>query len=383
MQPMSSAQLYRRLLGYVAPHWRAFAVSIAGMVVVAATEPALPALMKPMLDGSFVNKDPELMRLVPLSIVALFLLRGAAQYVAAYTINWVGNRVVMDLRDAMFRKLIALPTRYYHDHPAGNLISKLTYDVSQVTSAATNVVTVAVKDTLAIAGLLTWLFYLNWKLTLLSLTMAPVIMVIVRAISNRLRRASREAQQAMGDITQVLEEAIECHKVVKLFGGQAYEASRFSRGANNVRRFNMKQAAAAAINVPIVQMIAAVALAVIVYLATLQSVADQTTVGGFVSFIVAMLMLTAPLKRLTGVNEYLQKGLAAAESVFELLDQDVEPDGGSLEIGRAAGEIRFEAVSFTYDGAERPALADVSLAIRRGDGGAGGASGSGRPRWRA
>jgi len=359
--PLTSSQLYRRLMTYVLPYWRVFAVSLLGMVVMAATEPALPALMKPMLDGTFVNKDKALMQLVPLVIVALFAVRGVASYVSAYAINWVGNKVVMDLRAAMFDKLLLLPARYYADHASGNLISKLTFDVTQVTHAATNVVTVMVKDTLTIAGLLAWMFYLNWQLALLALLMAPVIVLIVRLISGRLRSMSREAQQAMGDITQVLQESIENHKVVKLYGGQDYESHRFLEEANRVRRYTMKQAAAAAFSVPVVQMVAAVALAAIVYLATAQSANDETTVGAFVSFIVAMLMLTAPLKRITGINEFLQRGLAAAESVFALLDQDDEPDAGTTLIDRARGELRFENVKFSYETSGADAGADLTV----------------------
>ena len=376
---MTSSQLYLRLLGYVKPYWRAFTASLLGMVVVAATEPLVPALMKPMLDGTFVHKDQAMMRMVPVVIIVIFLVRGLATFIGTYAINWVGNKLVMDLRDAMFRKLLTLPTHYYDDHATGSLISKLTFDVTQVTSAATTVVTITVRDSIVIAGLLGWLFYLNWKLTLLTLLMAPVIALIIRVISKRMRASSRDSQRAMGDITQVIEESVSAHKVVKLFGGQQYESSRFSEQANWVRRYAMKQASAAAANVPIVQMVAAIALAAIVYLATLQSQADETTVGGFVSFIMAMLMLTAPLKRLTGVSEYLQRGLAAAESVFTLLDTAGETDSGTQTIGRVRGELLFDHVQFAYGTDGRLALQDINLHIRAGENVAlVGASGSGK-----
>jgi len=376
---MTSYQLYSRLLGHIKPYWRAFAVSLLGMIVVAATEPLVPALMKPLLDGTFVHKDQEMMRMVPAIIILIFLVRGLATFVGSYAINWVGNKLVMDLRDAMFRKLLTLPTRYYDDHATGSLISKLTFDVTQVTNAATTVVTIAVRDSIVIIGLLGWLFYLNWKLTLLTLLMAPVIALIIRVISKRMRTSSRDTQRAMGDITQVIEESVSAHKVVKLFGGQQYESGRFSEQANWVRRYTMKQAAAAAANVPIVQMVAAIALAVIVYLATVQSQADETTVGGFVSFIMAMLMLTAPLKRLAGVNEYLQRGLAAAESVFALLDTEGETDSGTEAIGRVRGELQFDQVQFAYEQDGRLALQDITLHIHAGENVAlVGASGSGK-----
>ena len=363
MPQMTSRALYLRLLKYVSPHRRVFALALAGMIIVGLTEVALPALMKPLLDGTFVHKDEALMRWMPAVIIALVAVRGAAEYMAAYSINWVGNRLVMDLREAMFGKLLTLPTPYYDDNASGNLISKLTYDVTQVTAAGTSVLTVIFKDTVSLVGLIAYMLWLNWKLTLLALVMTPLIVIVVRLISIRLRASSRAVQQAMGDVTQVLQETIEGHKVVKLFGGQRYEAARFGEQANRVRRFMMKQAAAAAASVPVVQLLAGLALAAIVYLATQQSHANEVTVGEFVSFVTAMLMLTAPLKRITGVNEPLQRGLAAAESVFALIDQAGESDPGEALIARARGEIRFENVSFTYRAANQPALEAITLTI--------------------
>ena len=363
---LTSTQLYLRLLGYVKPYWRTFAISIIGMAISAATEPLLPALLKPMLDGTFVHKDDAVIRYAPILILVIFFVRGVSSFAGTYAIGWVGNKVVMDLRELMFHKLLTLPTPFYDDHATGNLISKLTFDVTQVTAAATNVVTVSIKDSIMIVGLLGWLFYLNWKLTLLSLVMFPIISVILKFINGRLRNASRDSQQAMGDITQVIEESVAAHKVVKLFGGQKYESDRFNDRANWVRRHTMKQAMAAAINVPIVQMIAAAALSVIVYLATVQARADETSVGGFLSFITAMLMLTSPIKRLTGVSEFLQRGLAASESVFELLDTPSEINSGKTKIGRTNGQMGFEHVNLSYSNDDKFALRDICLEIPAG-----------------
>ncbi|HEV3484856.1 MAG TPA: ABC transporter transmembrane domain-containing protein, partial [Vicinamibacterales bacterium] len=367
MPPLSSLHLYLRLLRYVKPYRGVFAIAIVAMIVVAVSEPALPALLKPLLDGTFVEKDEAMMRWTPLAVVAVFLVRGIADYISHYCLNWVGNRVVMDLRGAMFDKLLTLPTQYYDAQPTGNLMSKVTFDVTQVTTAATMVLTVIVKDGLAAIGLLAWMLWLNWKLTLLALAMAPVVLVIVRLVSTRLRRSSRDVQRSMGEVTQVLQEAIEGHRVVKLFGGQRYEAKRFFDEANRVRQYLMKQATAAAASVPLVQLAAAVALALILTLATMQSSADELTVGGFVSFITAMLMLNSPLKRVTAVNEPLQRGLAAAESVFALIDEPGEPDRGRVTIERAKGALTFERVSFAYPGSARAALHDIDLAIAPGE----------------
>ncbi len=361
---LSSSELYLRLLRYVAPYRHVFLVAIAGAIIVALTEVGLPALMKPLFDGVFVERDAVAIRWMPLIIIALFLVRGLAEYAASYCMAWVGNRLVMDLRTQMFARLLELPTPYYDDQASGNLISKLTFDVTQVTSAATSVLVAIFKDGVAIIGLLGWMFWLNWKLTLLSLIMTPLIVLIVRLVSIRLRNTSRDVQNAMGEVTQVIQEAIEGHKIVKLYGGQAYEAGRFEQQTNRVRRFLMKQAAAAATSVPFVQLVAACALAAMIFFATRDA---SITVGGFVSFLTAMLMLTAPLKRVTSVNEPLQRGLAAAESVFALLDQPGETDTGSVRIERARGEICFENISLCYEGAERPALDGIDLQIAPGE----------------
>lgn len=364
---LTSAQLYLRLLGYVKPYWHAFAASIVAMVVVAASEPALPALMKPLLDGTFVERDMRIITLMPFAIMVLFAVRGVATYVGSYAINWVGNKVIADLRKAMFERLMTLPASYYNEHPSGNLMSKLTFDVTQVTQAATSVVTVAVKDILTIVGLLAWLLWLDWRMTLLTLVIVPAIVFIVRTLSRRLRHSSRLSQQSMGDLTHVLQEALEGHREVKLFGGADYEQQRFVETSERVRRAAMKQASAAAINVPLVQMVAAAALALVIWLATQQANSDISSVGGFVSFIMAMLMITAPLKRLTSINEHLQRGLAAAESVFEIVDERSEEDAGRTTVPRSGGHLRFEHVGFRYDGRSIEALNDIDLDLRPGE----------------
>ncbi len=365
-EKVKSGEIYLRLLRYVMPYWRVFLVSILTMAVTAATEPAFPALLKPMLDGSFIDKDPQTMRWVPLLIVVIFVVRGVATYASSYTISWVANKVVMDLRELMFARIVNLPASYFANNTSGALISKVSYDVSQVTDAATGAITVMVRDTLTLIGLLSWMLYLNWKLTIIAVIVTPAIALVVKLFSGRLRTMSRGSQRSMGNITHVLEETIECHKVVKIFGGQEYEARRFHDAVNALRRFNLKQQIAASASVPIVQLFAAIAVAVIVYIATAQSAANQTTVGGFVSFITAMLMLLAPLKRLTGVNESLQRGLAAAESVFALLDEQAEPDRGTQRLGKAGGAVEFRDVSFSYGG-DKQALNHISLAIRPGE----------------
>ena len=375
----SSVRLYFRLLGYVKPYWQRFVLSILAMIVVAATETGLPALVKPLLDGTFVHRDAEMMRWVPVAIVGLFFVRGAASFVSGYMIQWVAQKLVADLRNAMFGSLVRLPTAHYDAATTGATLSKFTYNVTQVTGAATNAVNVIVKDSLAVVGLLAWMLWLNWQLTLLALVIGPPLVWITRFFSDRLRKMSRAEQAALGDLNHVLEESIGCHRVVKVFGGQEYESRRFAGAVDKVRRFQMKIATAAAATVPTTHLIASFAVAAIVYFVILQAQRDQTTVGGFVSYLAALFMLMPPLKRLTNVNETMQRGLAAAETVFDLIDERPEVDRGTVEIGRARGEIEFQRVSFAYPGATRPALAEVSLRIAPGETIAlVGASGSGK-----
>ncbi|MDE2259587.1 MAG: lipid A export permease/ATP-binding protein MsbA [Betaproteobacteria bacterium] len=367
MLPIQSAALYRRLLRYVVPYRWEFFVAIVAMVITAATEPLLPALLKPLLDMSFVHKDPLWIRWVPVMLLGLFIVRGIANFVSKFAMNWVGNKVVMDLRSQMFNRLLQLPVRYFDDHPAGTLISKLVFDASQVMTAATTVVTNLVTDTFVVMGLLGWLVYLNWKLTSITLLAAPPIAWVIKKFNSRLRNVNRESMKAMGGITTVLDESIGCQKVIKVFGGVAVETERFHEASNWVRRLNMKQAAASAANVPLVQFFAALAVAAIVWLATLQVSSDETTVGGFVSFITAMIMLLAPLKRLSDISESLQRGLAASESVFELIDQNPEEDLGTVVLERAQGHLQFEHLCFAYPRGNRHSLDDFNLSIRAGE----------------
>ena len=360
-------ELYGRLLGYVRPYWKVFALGVIMMVLTAATEPLFPALMKPLLDGSFGKRDENISRLMPFALVGIFLLRGVLTYVSSYTIAWVSNKVILDLRAALFRRLIELPTSFFENNSSGVLLSKIAYDVSGVNAAATTVLTVVVRDFLAVVGLLGWLLYLNWKLTLITLIIAPAIAVVIKLTSRRLRFMSTESMRAMGNVTHVLEESISCQRVVKVFGGQSYEARRFQDANQELRGFNMRLSIAASVTAPVVQLFAAIALAIIVGIAIEQSSSAEFTVGEFVSFITATLMLLSPLKHLSDINSPLQRGLASAQSVFGLLDEKPEPDAGTIELARARGEVRFENLGFTYSEATRPALEKINLIVAPGE----------------
>ena len=364
-----SRTLYLRLLSYVRPYAKIFGVAIFTMILGAATEPLFPALIKPLLDGGFAahGKPAWPPILFAGAIVGIFVLRGVFTFISSYCMNWVGQKVVLDLRSAMFSRLVRFPAKFFDDHASGRLLSRVAYDVQNVSEAATGMLTVLVRDSIVLVGLICYLFYVSWKLTLIMLVVGPPLALAVTLISRRLRRMSRESQRGLGDMVHVLQETIDCHKVVKIFGGQDYESQRFTRTAQKVRGFNMRFSVAAGLAAPITHMLTAFALAVIIYLALQDSLHERVTVGDFASFMTAMLMLLAPLKRLTEINATLQRGLAAAESVFGLVDTPVEEDSGKTALGRARGEVRFEGVGFTYPTRTEPALAGVDLDVRPGE----------------
>jgi len=368
MSIASERALYGRLMSYVKPYWKVFALAVVGMVAASATEPLLPALLKPLLDQGFGAGDAKWSPLTfAILIIGIMAARGVFTFTSSYFLNWVSSKVVLDLRAAMFSRLLRFPAKFFDDNTSGALLSKVAYDVTNVTAAATTVLTVVVKDSLAIIGLLGFLLYVNWKLTLIALAIAPPIAWTVRVISHRLRRVSRASQQELGELVNVLQEAIECHKVVKVFGGQDYEAGRFRHGSQALRGFTMRAGTAAAMTTPITHIFAAVALSIIIYIAMQDSLAARTTIGTFAAFVAAMMMLLAPLKRITEINTPLQRGLAAAESVFVMIDAPEENDTGTVKLGRARGELVFEQVRFTYPTRNEPALDGIDLHIRPGE----------------
>jgi subfamily B ATP-binding cassette protein MsbA len=362
----SSGILYRRLLSYVKPYWKMLAISMLMMAITASTDWMLAALMKPLLDKGFTGQAPQYLYLAPAAIIALFIGRGFFGYIASYGLSWVSNRVIYDLRKKMFERIVRLPTNYLHDNPSSRLITRVSNDVNGVAAAASSVISTALRDTLSIAWLLGFLLYSNWKLTLMMAVIAPPMAFVVRTFSKRIRAMSRASQTGVATMTQVLQESIEGHKVVKIYGGEAQEVARFDKVNNDLRRFGMRQAIAAAATVPLVQIFASFAVAFTVYLALSQSTTGGMTAGGFVSFIMALLQLLSPIKGLADINAPIQRGLAAAESVFTLLDENPEDDRGKHELVRASGRIVLEGVRFSYPGAEHEALTGIDLVIEPG-----------------
>jgi len=364
---LSNRALYARLLSYVRPYWKAVFLAVIGMVGTAATEPVFPAIMKYLLDNGFQAKDARMIWLIPIGIVTLFLVRSVIVYCTGYLMMWISSRLVTDLRRTMFAKLLALPTHHYDEHSAGQMISRLVYDVSNVTDAATSALITLVRESLTAIALIGYLLYLDWKLTLITLALGPVIAFTVKSFSKRMRAASQKSLQAMRFISHTIEETISAQQVVKIFGGQERQQQQFFEATEQFRRAQMREAIPASAMTPITHIAASVAIAVIAFLALSQSTGQAgASAGSFISFITAMLMLISPVKQLATVNPTIQRGLAASESIFELLDAAQEDDCGKRQLLHSKGEICFDNVSLRYLGTERFALNDISFRITSG-----------------
>ncbi len=364
----NSKEVYFRLLSFVRPYRWAFLVAVAGMAISSAMEPALPALLKYVLDDGFAKNQASWDWLFyPALLFGIFLIRAIFGLIADYAMTWVAQHVIADLRIQMFGSLLRLPTSYFGNNLSGRLMSRLTNDVGGVASSATSAITTIVKESFSLVGLMGWLLYLNWKLTLITLLMIPFITLAVRGFNGRIRNLARGLQSSQGMMTQVLQEAIEGQKIVKIFGGWAYEFDRFGKVISKQRRLQMRSALALALQGPIVQCFAALALSCVMGIALYQAGRGEATVGGFVSFITAMLMTIAPMRRLVDINATIQRGLVAAESVFHVLDQPAERDEGKHILGRARGLVEYEDVTFAYPGSEKSAVCGLSFSIRPGE----------------
>jgi subfamily B ATP-binding cassette protein MsbA len=360
-------QVWVRLLGYARPHWPMFLLGVFGMTLFASVDTGMAWLVKRFLDGAFVQRDPQILVLVPAGIVVLFALRGIGDFLSVYAPGWVGRHVIKSIRADLFRHYLDLPSSFYDRNASAQLLSKLTYNAELVAEATTNTLTVLIRDTLTIIGLLGWLLYSNWRLTAFALLVAPVIAYLVQSINKAFRRYSRRIQNSMGDVTRVAKEAIEGQRLVKVFNAQEHEAQQFEE-VNELNRFqNMRLIRAKATSNPVVQLIAAVALAAVMFLAIRSVLHEGMTVGEFTSFLTALLLLTAPMRRLVGVFAPLQQGIAAGKSVFEMLDTPPEDQGGTRELTQARGDVEFRDVGFTYSAEKGAVLRNVSFAVRAGE----------------
>ena len=367
-EPASERVLLARLFRYVRPHWRVFALGVVAMMLTGSTETALPAIMQHLLDDGFGGKgNPQLMWTAPLMIIGLFVGRGMFTFTMNYAMNEVSNSVLYDLRKQMFDRLVQMPVSYFSTHSAGTIIARLVNDVQNVTQSLASVLVIMVRDTCVILGLLGWLLYLNWQLTMIAFVLIPMVALAVGAFSRRMRRLSGEQLRYTGELTSVVGEAIHGNPVIKVYAGQEHERSRFAAASRQLQGFARRMTVASSLLVPITQVMAAVAVSLVIALALYQSQQDRTTVGGFVSFLTAMLMILNPLKHLADVNGQLQRAFAAADAVFHFIDEPIENDRGTQEIERAKGALRFEGVRFGYEGSTSLALKGIDLEIKAGE----------------
>jgi len=355
--------IYRRLLAYVRPYWKIFLLAITGMVLFALTEVAFAWIVQPILDDGFVDKDPVVIAWMPLMIIAIFGARIIATFLSNYGMAWVARSVIRDIRSLLFGQLMRLPVSFYDTHSSGSLMSKMVYDVEQLADASSNIITILIRDSLTILALLGLMFYYSITLTVIMFVSAPILALLVAYVSQRFRKLSHRIQASMGDVSTVTEETIEANREIKVFGGQDYETQQFEKVNHYNRRQFLKLAATNALSSPVIQFIVAIAFALIVYLATNQDL----LVGQFAAYMTAMLLLMQHAKRLANINAALQRGIAAAQSVFQFLDKEAEHDTGSQTLERATGALSYQGVTFRYHDSSEAVLDDINLDIAPGE----------------
>jgi len=360
--------VYRRLLSYAFVYWPLLAVATVAMLGMAATEAGFAALMKPLMDESFGEGDGHpLVAWIPAALIGLFLVRGLAEFGSVYLMRYVGRQVVKRLREQLFERLLQMPVQRFQDQSSGELISRVTYNVEQVATAATDGFSTLVRDSLTVLALLAWMFWLSPVLTLTILLVAPVLAVLVRIVTKSFRRISHRLQSNMGDVTHVTQEVIDGHRVVRIFGGEPYERERFEKINERNRRLHMRLLGIKAAYTPTIQFLVALVLAFVIWVATSDIGDDIVTAGTFVSFLTAMLLLLQPIRRLSMINATLQRGIAAGQNIFAVLDQEPEQDSGHVPLERAEGALAFENVSFRYQPEGPDVLQDIAFQVQPGE----------------
>lgn len=364
----SPVTLLKRLWPHIRPLLGIILLAIATMGVVAATEAGIPALLKPLLDHGFgTHGNDKAKWFVPAAVIGLALVRGLAQYSSGYLLSYVSNRILLDLRLRMFERMIHTSASFFQRETASTVINAIVFEVNQVLNVLMGVMVTLVRDSLTVIFLLGYLFYLNWRLTLIVAVILPGIGWLVSKINRRLRRLNRDHQTLTNELSYVVEETVAGYKVVKVHNGEPYEIDRFTEMSRRLRGYAMRMTVSGGLAQPLTQFLASIALAVVITIAVVKSSSDQTTVGGFVAFVTSMLLVISPLKHLIDVNQPLQRGMTAAELIFGLIDEPAEPQGGGRPLPHARGEIEFRDVSFDYGAAERPTLDRIAFKVAPGE----------------
>ncbi len=381
----SDLKIYGRLLSYVVPYWAAFLLSIFGFLLYSIANVSFVQLVSYIVDSlggtsqganaqvsqyfsELLGESGDLNRtLIPIAIVVIATVRGLGTFIGNYFISYVSYNLVHNLRKEMFDRLLNLPSAFYDRHAMGHLVAKVTYHVTQVTGAATDAVRVIIREGFTVIGYMGFLLYLNWKLTLIFIAVAPIIALLVGFAGKRFRRISERIQNSMGDVTHVASEAVQGYREVRTFGGSDYERDRFERVSQDNRRQSMKMVVTSAIATPVIQIIVSLALAGLVWLVLDPAFLADMSAGDVVAFITTGGLLAKPIRQLSEVNATVQKGLAAAEDIFDLFDEDIEPDDGDLEVERVEGRVEFKDVTFSYASQDQPVLKGISFTVEPGE----------------
>lgn len=359
--------IYKRVLGYSARHWLMFVVAAIGMIVTAAVEAGLSLMMKPLTDEALVGDTGAVAKWMPIAFVGVFFARGIAGFMSEYALGWIGRNVITEMRRDVFEKYLKLPSNFFDVRSSGPLLSLVTYNIEMIAESATNVVTIVIRDTMKLIALIGVMLYTSVRLFAFVAVVVPIIAILIRILSRTFRRYSSKIQSSVGDVTQVTEEVVQGHRVVKIFGGQKYERDRFNDANESNRDMNMKLVYAKAAGVAVTQILFAFGVAGVVWMASNESARGDLSPGTFVAFITALILLLDPLRKLTNINASIQRGIAAAQSVFDIIDRENEKDTGSLAVERVAGKVEFESVSFSYGDDSMPVLRDVSVAVSPGE----------------
>ncbi|WP_116137262.1 lipid A export permease/ATP-binding protein MsbA [Trinickia diaoshuihuensis] len=367
-QKSSTPAVMRRLWPYLKPVVWVLVLAVAAMGLSAATDAGIPALLKPLLDHGFGQGASDHARwYVPVAVIGLAIVRGVSQYASQYLLSYVSNRILLQLRLDMFHRMIHTSATFFQRETASTVINAIVFEVNQILAVLTSVMVTLVRDSLSVFFLLGYLFILNWRLTLIVALILPGIGWLVSKINRRLRRLGREQQTLTNELSYIVEETVAGYKVVKIHNGEAYEMNRFTAMSQRLRGYAMRMTVAGGLAQPLTQILASVALAIVITIAVVQSAHNQTTVGGFVAFVTSMLLVISPLKHLIDVNQPLQRGVTAAEFILGLIDEPMEPAGGTRPLAAARGEIEFENVTFAYGEIGRPTLDRVSFVAKPGE----------------
>ncbi|MBF7072656.1 lipid A export permease/ATP-binding protein MsbA [Glaciecola sp. MH2013] len=359
-------KVVKRFLGYLSPFKLPFVVAILGLLGFSTIDAAVISQLQPMIDVGLKDADSNFLRIAAYAIVPIFIVRGLFNFMGTYTLRWISSQVVMKMRQQLFEKYIHLPVEFHDHQSAGALISKVTFDTEQVANAAGKAFLTLIKEGAFVIGLLVVMFYNSWQLSAIFLIIAPVVAIIVSVVSKRFRKVSKAIQKAMGSLTTGVEQAVKGHKVVLMFGGQKLEADKFKKTNNHNRQQTMKLANTQILSVSTIQVIASIALAFVLFLASTPSMLQELSAGVFTTIVFSMIALLKPLKQITTVNNEFQKGMAACASIFEVLDKSEEQDSGTKTIVKAKGNLIFDDVSFTYPTKDTPALKNISFAVETG-----------------